>query len=91
VIVYLIGLAIWGFIIGGLARLALPGRDPMPIWMTIGIGVAATFISGLIYYVISGGHARGGGFFASFVVAFVIVYFIRRSRGGDLTHPDGRR
>jgi uncharacterized membrane protein YeaQ/YmgE (transglycosylase-associated protein family) len=91
VIAYLIGLAIFGLIIGALARLALPGRDPMSIWMTMGIGVASVFISGLIYYVISGGRARGGGFFASFVVAFGIVYFIRRRRGGDLTHPDSRR
>ena len=91
VIVYLVALAIEGLLIGGLARLALPGRDPMSIWATMGIGIASVFIAGLIYYVISGGHARGGGFFASFVVAFGIVYFIRRRRGGDLTHPDGRR
>jgi uncharacterized membrane protein YeaQ/YmgE (transglycosylase-associated protein family) len=91
VIFYLIILAIEGLIIGGLARLALPGRDPMSIWMTMGIGVLSVFIAGLVYYAISGGSARGGGFFASFVVAFIIVYFIRRSRGGDLTHPDSRR
>ena len=59
--------------------------------MTMLIGIVSVFVAGLSYYVISGGHARGGGFFASFVVAFVIVYFIRRSRGGDLTHPGSRR
>jgi uncharacterized membrane protein YeaQ/YmgE (transglycosylase-associated protein family) len=91
VIFYLIILAVEGLIIGGLARLALPGRDPMSIWMTMGIGVLSVFIAGLLYYLLSGGSARGGGFFASFVVAFIIVYIIRRRRGGDLTHPDARR
>lgn len=80
-----------GLLIGGLARLALPGRDPMSIWATIGIGVLSVFVAGLIYYVITGGDARGGGFFASFCVAFAIVYLIRRRRGGDLLHPDSRR
>jgi hypothetical protein len=28
-----------GFIVGGLARLAVPGPDPMPAWMTITIGL----------------------------------------------------
>jgi uncharacterized membrane protein YeaQ/YmgE (transglycosylase-associated protein family) len=90
-LVYLIFLALEGLVIGGLARLALPGRDPMSIWQTMAIGVASVFIAGLLYYLISGGQARGGGFFASFVVAFGIVYFIRRRRGGDLTRPAARR
>jgi uncharacterized membrane protein YeaQ/YmgE (transglycosylase-associated protein family) len=89
-ILFLIVLAIEGLVIGALARLALPGRDPMSIWQTMLIGIVSVFISGLIVYVLTGG-ARGAGFFASFVVAFIIVYLIRRRRGGDLTHPGGRR
>ncbi len=34
----IIGILIGGFVIGGLARLAVPGPDPMPVWMTILIG-----------------------------------------------------
>jgi uncharacterized membrane protein YeaQ/YmgE (transglycosylase-associated protein family) len=91
VIIYLIVLAVEGLIIGGLARLALPGRDPMSLFQTMLVGLAGVFIAGLLYYLISDGRARGGGFFASFVVAFAIVYVIRRRRGGDLTHPSARR
>ena len=29
----------FGFITGGLARLAVPGPDPMPIWLTVAIGI----------------------------------------------------
>jgi uncharacterized membrane protein YeaQ/YmgE (transglycosylase-associated protein family) len=86
-ITYLVVLAILGLITGALARLALPGKDPMSIPATIGIGLAGSFIAGLIYYAISGGQARGGGFLLSFTCSVIIVYIIRRRRGGDLTHP----
>jgi uncharacterized membrane protein YeaQ/YmgE (transglycosylase-associated protein family) len=89
-LVYLIVLALEGLVIGALARLALPGRDPMSIWQTMLIGVAGVFISGLVVYALTDGQ-RAPGFFASFVVAFLIVYIIRRRRGGDLTHPGRRR
>jgi uncharacterized membrane protein YeaQ/YmgE (transglycosylase-associated protein family) len=85
-IAYLIVLALIGLVIGALARLALPGRDPMSIPMTILVGIAGSLIGGLIMYAITGGR-NGGGFFVSFVVAVLIVYFIRRRRGGGLTDP----
>ena len=47
-LVYLVVLAIQGLIFGALARLALPGRDPMSIPMTIGLGIAGSFIGGLL-------------------------------------------
>jgi len=45
---YIIGLIISGLIIGALGRLVHPGRDPMPIWLTIVIGVAASLLAGLL-------------------------------------------
>jgi len=44
----IIGLILAGLIIGALGRLVHPGRDPMPIWLTILIGITATLIAGLI-------------------------------------------
>src|SRR5216117_3639156 len=35
-----------GFITGGLARLAVPGPDPMPIWLTVAIGLAGSWGGG---------------------------------------------
>ena len=86
-IVYLLLIALQGLIVGALARLALPGRDPMSIPMTIGVGVAGSFVGGLLVYAISGGTAYGG-FFVAFACSVLIVYLIRRSRGGGLTAPD---
>jgi uncharacterized membrane protein YeaQ/YmgE (transglycosylase-associated protein family) len=88
-IVYLIFLAFFGLIVGAFARLALPGPDPMSIPATIGIGLAGSFISGIVFRILSGGRYAGGGFLASVVVSTIIVYFVRRSRGGGLTDPGG--
>jgi uncharacterized membrane protein YeaQ/YmgE (transglycosylase-associated protein family) len=82
---YLIALAIGGLIVGALARLALPGPDPMSIPATIMVGLAGSFIAGLILWGIFG-HEYGS-FLAAQVCAIGIVYFIRRSRGGSLTDP----
>jgi uncharacterized membrane protein YeaQ/YmgE (transglycosylase-associated protein family) len=85
---YLIIIVIQGLIFGALARLALPGRDPMSIPMTIGLGIAGSFIGGMIVYVLSGGAATGG-FFVAFACTVGLVYLVRRSRGGSLMSPDG--
>ena len=82
---YLIVLALTGLVVGGLGRLAIPGPDPMSIPQTILVGVAATFIAGIIWWLIFGHN--GGGIVISVLVAAGIVYLIRRSRGGDLQTP----
>ena len=86
-LLYLVAVAITGLITGGLARLALPGPDPMSLLQTMLIGIAGSLIGGLIYYVVTNGQARGGGYLLSFTCTVGIVYIIRRRRGGDLTHP----
>jgi uncharacterized membrane protein YeaQ/YmgE (transglycosylase-associated protein family) len=78
-ITFLIILALSGLIVGGLARLALPGPDPMSIWMTMGIGILGSLIAGLIASAITGRNA--GSFILSVLVATGLVYLVRRSRG----------
>ena len=85
-LLYLVLLAVSGLIVGALARLALPGPDPMGIPMTIAIGLAGSFIGGLVVYAISGGR-NGAGIVVSVAVSTLIVYLIRRSRGGSITDP----
>ena len=84
-LLYLVLLALSGLIVGALARLALPGPDPMGVGMTILIGIAGSFIGGLIMYAITG--AEGAGIVVSVAAATLIVYLIRRSRGGSITDP----
>jgi uncharacterized membrane protein YeaQ/YmgE (transglycosylase-associated protein family) len=83
---YLIALAIGGLIVGAFARLALPGKDPMTILQTMLVGIGGSFAAGLLVRVIFGKHYTAG-FLASLACSTLIVYAIRRSRGGSLTDP----
>ena len=83
---YLIALAIGGLIVGAFARLALPGKDPMTIPQTMLVGIGGSFAAGLIVRVLAGPHYTAG-FLASLACSTVIVYVVRRSRGGSLTDP----
>jgi len=84
---FLVSLVVVGLIIGAFARLALPGKDPMSLPQTMLVGIAGSFIGGVIVYLITGGRYYGAGWLGSLACATVIVYFIRRSRGGGLTDP----
>jgi uncharacterized membrane protein YeaQ/YmgE (transglycosylase-associated protein family) len=86
-LLYLITLAIFGLIVGAFARLALPGKDPMSLLATMALGLAGSFIGGILVYVVTGGRYYGAGWFVSLVCAVGILYFIRRRRGGGLTDP----
>jgi uncharacterized membrane protein YeaQ/YmgE (transglycosylase-associated protein family) len=86
IVVNLIAIAVTGLVVGALARLALPGRDPMSLVQTMLIGIAGSLAAGLVSLLIFGGR-NGGGILLSVIFAAVIVYFIRRSRGGSLMSP----
>jgi uncharacterized membrane protein YeaQ/YmgE (transglycosylase-associated protein family) len=48
-----------GLIIGALGRLVLPGRQDMPIWLTILIGIGAALIGTFIANALGVGTTRG--------------------------------
>ncbi len=82
---YLIALAISGLFVGALARLSLPGPDPMSIFQTILLGLAGNLVAGLIVLAL---WRRGvPGVILSVACSSLILYLIRRSRGGSLTRP----
>ncbi|MGZ4258589.1 MAG: GlsB/YeaQ/YmgE family stress response membrane protein [Gaiellaceae bacterium] len=74
-LVLILYLAVSGLIVGALARLALPGPDPMGILATIGLGLAGSFLGGLIAGLL---WARSAGFVFSLVGAIVVLYLYRR-------------
>ncbi len=84
-IAYLIWLALVGLVVGALARLALPGRDPLTIPQTIGVGLAGSFGTGLLSILLFGRDYAG--ITLSIVGATIVMYFVRRSRGGGLLDP----
>ena len=44
----ILSLLVSGLIIGVLARFAVPGKDPLPIWQTILLGIAGSLLGGLV-------------------------------------------
>jgi uncharacterized membrane protein YeaQ/YmgE (transglycosylase-associated protein family) len=77
-IVYLIILLFTGLFVGALGRLLVPGPDPMGVGATILIGIAASFVAGLISLAIFG--RNGAGIVLSVLCAMLLVWLLRRMR-----------
>ena len=75
---WIIGLIIAGLVVGALGRLFHPGRDPMGLLMTIGIGIAAVIITGLLI----GRHHGLWTFVIAVVVGVVLVALVGRLMSG---------
>ena len=66
-----------GLVTGALARLAIPGPDPMPMWLTISIGLTGSIAGAVIGNAIS--HDNGYLIsFLSFGIAIALVASYRR-------------
>ena len=86
---YLIVLFLSGLFVGALARLSLPGRDPMTIPQTILLGLAGNLTAGIVVWLLW--RHTAPGILISVACSSLILYFIRRSRGGGLARPSGPR
>ena len=88
ILILILLLAVSGLVVGALARLALPGPDPMGILATIGLGLAGSFVGGLIAYLFMG---RSGGIIFSILGAILLLYLYRRFvQHRPLTGPGAR-
>ena len=72
---FIIAILISGFVIGALARLAIPGPDPMPIWMTTAIGIGGSLLGGVISRLLFG---TATSFFFAFLGAVLLVVVYRK-------------
>jgi len=78
---FVIAILLSGFLTGALARLAIPGPDPMPLWLTIAIGLTGSIVGAVVGDAI----ANDNGVVISFLslgvaVALVVAYrrFVQR-------------
>jgi uncharacterized membrane protein YeaQ/YmgE (transglycosylase-associated protein family) len=72
-----IAILLSGLFTGALARLAIPGPDPMPLWLTIAIGLTGSIVGAVVGNAIS----HDNGFVISFLslgVAVALVAAYRR-------------
>jgi uncharacterized membrane protein YeaQ/YmgE (transglycosylase-associated protein family) len=75
----ILGWILFGLIVGVLAKLAMPGRDPGGIAVTIALGIAGALIAGYL------GRALGwygsndtAGFIAATLGAVLLLFLYRR-------------
>jgi uncharacterized membrane protein YeaQ/YmgE (transglycosylase-associated protein family) len=78
----------FGFITGGLARLAVPGPDPMPVWLTIAIGLVGSAVGGGVAIAIWGRGTQAIGLLSFLGAVLLVVAYRRFVQKRPLTGPD---
>ncbi|MGH3515124.1 MAG: GlsB/YeaQ/YmgE family stress response membrane protein [Pseudonocardiaceae bacterium] len=69
----IISAIIIGLIIGALGRLVVPGKQAIPIWLTIIIGIIAAFIGAAIASAIGYANANGGIPWIEIIIQVIIA------------------
>ena len=72
---------VFGLVVGGIARLLVPGSDPMGCVGTLALGIAGSFAGGLVGYLLAGGGRDGfepAGFIGALIGAVVVLLLYRR-------------
>lgn len=87
---FIIVTLVFGLIAGAIARLLVPGRDPMGLLGTAVLGIVGSFIGGFLGYILFGRDAADGalqpaqwlGSIIGAVIALLIYRAISSRRGG---------
>jgi uncharacterized membrane protein YeaQ/YmgE (transglycosylase-associated protein family) len=83
--VFIIVLLIVGFIVGAIARLLMPGRDPIGIIGTIVLGIVGSFVGGFLqnlieFHTLSVHSFHTVGLIGSIIGAWVLLLLLRLTR-----------
>lgn len=78
-LVFLLVLAVFGLIVGAIARLLVPGPTPLGLLGTMAAGVAGAFVGGLVGRLLFG-PTYTPGWIMSIICATAIVWFVSRRR-----------
>jgi len=79
----IIGWIIFGLIVGALAKLVMPGRDPGGIIVTMALGIVGALLGGWIGRAVGWyGPNDAAGFFMSLVGAILVLFIYRMAIGG---------
>lgn len=87
-VTFILYLIVVGIVAGYLARLLVPGRDPMSFLQTVLLGIVGSFIGGFLGYVLfdedfDDGAFQAAGFFGSIIGAVIALLIYRAvAQGG---------
>jgi uncharacterized membrane protein YeaQ/YmgE (transglycosylase-associated protein family) len=81
-IAFIIVLLIVGLIVGAIARLLMPGRDPIGVVGTIVLGIVGSFVGGFLqnliqYHTVSVHSFHPVGLIGSIIGAWVLLLILR--------------
>lgn len=77
-----IGWIIFGLIVGAVAKLLMPGRDPGGIIVTMALGIAGALLGGFVGRALGWyGENDGAGFLMSLVGAVLLLWIYRMMVG----------
>jgi uncharacterized membrane protein YeaQ/YmgE (transglycosylase-associated protein family) len=75
---HIFGIMIIGLIVGALAKLIMPGRDPGGIWVTMLLGIAGSMVGGIFGRLLGFyGPSEGAGFIVSTLGAILLLALYR--------------
>ncbi len=80
---WILGLIIGGLIIGAIARLVVPGRNPIGLLLTIGLGIVGSLVGGLV------AHAIGAGTLIAFIIGVIVAAVLVALVSGSRTRRTG--
>jgi uncharacterized membrane protein YeaQ/YmgE (transglycosylase-associated protein family) len=84
----ILGWIVFGLVVGALAKLVMPGRDPGGIFVTIGLGIVGALLGGLLGRAVGWyGPGEGAGFVMALLGALILLglyrlLVARRASGG---------
>ena len=82
-----IGWIIFGLIVGAIAKLLMPGRDPGGIIVTMAIGIAGALLGGFVGRALGWyGENDGAGFLMSLLGAVLLLWIYRMMVGRRQTN-----
>jgi uncharacterized membrane protein YeaQ/YmgE (transglycosylase-associated protein family) len=85
---YIITTLLIGLVVGALAKLVMPGRDPGGIIITILLGIAGSFIAGVLGHAMGWYRAdQGPGILASILGAVILLAIYRAFIGRRVLGP----
>jgi len=87
---FIVAMVIIGAIAGFIARLLVPGRDPMGIGATILLGVVGSFIGGFLGWALFGKDLNEGALQPSGIIGSIIGAVIALLIYNAVTHRSGR-
>jgi uncharacterized membrane protein YeaQ/YmgE (transglycosylase-associated protein family) len=80
--------AVFGLVVGVIARFLYPGRQPMSLLATMALGIVGSLLGGFLSYLLGNnpeaGPFRGAGWIMSIIGALIVVWaglYVQSRRG----------